>query len=399
MSASPRVLPPPLWLLVFFTCMGPMAINIFLPSMPSIAGEFGVRYADVQPAVTVYLVGAALGQLIYGPLSDKYGRKPLMVITAGVFVLANVLLMIAPTLESLVAVRALQALGGAGGMVLTRAIVRDCYPEDRSASALGYITMAMVLAPTVAPLIGGQLDEQFGWRASFAVLGVIGVATLLFAAFWLPETLTTPARTVDFSAMTRGIGGLLKSPPFMGYAFTAGMCMASYFAFLSAAPYAVMTAFGETPTDYGLYSLVMGVGYFIGNWVAGRYAVIWGAARLLMVGLGLFVAGAALLLVLWALLPHGGWTLFLPLTLSVLGTGMVYPAATAGALSIDPSRIGSASALMGLIPTICAAFTSEAVARTLAPDLWAFVGGYTALAVLGWAAGLFAVRSRGRLPS
>lgn len=384
-----------MWLLVAFTCVGPVAINIFLPSMGSMAATFGVRYQDMQPAITLYVLGIAAGQLIYGPLSDSYGRRPLMMLGGSIFIAANLLLYAAPTIELLFAGRMLQALGGCSGIVLTRAILRDSYSEDKIASSMGYVTMSMVVAPALAPLLGGLIDEAFGWRWVFLILALIGVGQVALAFWRLPETNRALKSRVDWRSTTAGLGALLRTPAFMAYTVCASFSSAAYFMFLSAGPYAVTEVFGGTPTDYGLYALVLAAGYALGNGISGRYAATLGSRKLMLAGCLLFLCASLALVGLWSLDLRSVWTLFGTVSLAVIGTGMLYPGAASGAMALRPDIAGSASALLGLVPTVLAAILSEVTGRLLSPSLWAFVLMYGSCALASLLFALAAIRLRG----
>jgi MFS transporter, DHA1 family, multidrug resistance protein len=395
MKPSPTsVTIPPLWLLVAFTCVGPVAINIFLPSMGSMATEFAVPYQALQPSISLYILGVAVGQLLYGPLSDSFGRRPLMRFGGLVFMLANIALFLAPTLEWLFVGRILQAIGGCSGIVLTRAILRDCYPEDKVASAMGYITMSMVIAPALAPLIGGLIDEAFNWRATFLFLAMFGVLQLALATWRLPETNPALKPRIDWNETTRGLGSLLRDPAFMAYALCCSFSLAAYFSFLSAGPYAVKAVFGGTPTDYGLYSLVPALGYALGNGLSGRYAARLGSRNLMLIGCTIFLAGSLVLVGLWLADVRSVWSLFGAIAITVIGTGMLFPGASAGAMALRPDNAGSASALLGLLPTLIAAALAELTGRLLAMDLWSFIGIYTGCAAGSLGCGLAALYFR-----
>jgi MFS transporter, DHA1 family, multidrug resistance protein len=391
-----RAAPPPLWLLVALTCVGPLAVNIFQPFMPTMARDFSTDYAAIQRAVTVYILGIAAGQLIYGPLSDRFGRKPLVVAGGIVFLIANIILAVVPSLDGLLAARVLQAVGGCSGIVLTRAIVRECYPEDKAASAMGYITMSMVIVPAMAPLLGGLMEETLGWRAMFWALALVGIGQIAIGLFWLAETNRTPLSSLSFSSTTNGFTDLLRQPLFMALALCSGASAASYFAFLAGGPYALMSVLGLNALEYGQINLLPALGYFLGNWAAGRYATRWGLEPLIVRGALLFCGGGALLLVCWWLFPGSASSIILPMTLSVAGSGMLIPPVMAAALSVNPSLIGSASALMGLIPTLLGALASEVSSHLLAPDLNAFLLIYAGLSAVSLVAGLIAIQLRHR---
>ncbi len=186
--AAPAENRPSYAILIAISAVGPLALNIFMPSMPGLQKEFGVSYGVVQLTLTLYLIGMAACQLVYGPMSDRVGRRPMLLGGLSVFVVASLIAALAPSIEYLIGARLLQALGGAAGIVLARAMVRDVFDRETSASVISYITMAFVVAPMVAPALGGFLDTRFGWRADFWLLTVLGALVLASAWVWLPET-------------------------------------------------------------------------------------------------------------------------------------------------------------------------------------------------------------------
>lgn len=366
-----------MWLLVFLSALSPVAINMMLPSLATIAVELNTSIKNTQTAITVYILGVALGQLVYGPLSDRYGRRPLILLGGIVFTVANIAVALSTGITELLILRALQAVGGCSGMVLTRAMVRDCYPENRAASALGYITVAMVVAPASAPLIGGIIDEAASWRYGFGLLSLLGLGQIIIARFLLPETNLHRVTGPLFGSLARGFRSLLGYRAFLAYMACNTLVISAFFAFLVAGPYAVTVAFGMTPTDYGLYSLVMAVGYTLGNWIAGRFGERMGGTSMMRLGTVIYAITAIGMALLWAIFEHSVLLLFIPISVSSIGTGLALPGIMAGALSINPRLAGSASALMGTIPMLGGAALTELTGRLLTPDLWAFMILYT----------------------
>jgi MFS transporter, DHA1 family, multidrug resistance protein len=340
---------PPYIILVAISAVGPLALNIFVPSMPGLQREFGVSYGVVQLTLTLYIIGMALCQLVYGPMSDRFGRRPVLLAGMALFVVASVWAVFATSMGMLIAARLLQAIGGASGLVLSRAIVRDLYDRDRSASVLGYITMAFVVAPMVAPAIGGLLDQFVGWRAIFVLLALVGAGAL--AATWrkLPETNRNLAPSIRISGLLAGYKSLLGMPSFLAYALTLGFSSAVFFGFVAGAPYVMVVVLGQTPLDYGLWFMVVSVGYMAGNFLSGRYSQSVGTDRMVAIGnvvtlaAGLVILGAALAGVMSPVM------LFVPMLFAALGNGLTIPNATAGAISVNASIVGTAAGLAGFL--------------------------------------------------
>jgi DHA1 family bicyclomycin/chloramphenicol resistance-like MFS transporter len=262
---------------------------------------------------------------------------------------ASVLAAFATSIAMLIAARLLQAIGGASGLVLSRAIVRDLYDRDRSASVLGYITMAFVVAPMLAPTVGGLLDQVAGWRSIFVLLALLGAVAL--AATWhkLPETNRNLAPSIRLAGLASGYMSLLRMPSFLAYGFTLGFSSAVFFAFVAGAPYVMVVVLGFQPLDYGLWFMIVSLGYMFGNFLSGRYSQRLGTDRMVTIGnlctLAAGLAGLAAALA-GAISPL---TLFLPMLFAALGNGLTIPNATAGAISVHASMVGTAAGLAGFL--------------------------------------------------
>jgi DHA1 family bicyclomycin/chloramphenicol resistance-like MFS transporter len=340
---------PPYVILVAISAVGPLALNIFVPSMPGLQSEFGVSYGAVQLTLTLYIIGMALCQLVYGPLSDRFGRRPVLLGGMALFVVASIVATFATSIGMLIAARLLQAIGGASGLVLSRAIVRDLYDRDRSASVLGYITMAFVVAPMLAPTVGGLLDEVAGWRAIFVLLALLGAAALAVTWRNLPETNRNFSPSIRVGGLVSGYMALLRMPGYLAYAFTLGFSSGVFFAFVAGAPYVMVVMLGQQPLDYGLWFMIVSIGYMLGNFLSGRYSQRVGTDR--MVTIGNLVSLAAALTGLAAALSGVIMpvTLFVPMLFAALGNGLTIPNATAGAISVHASMVGTAAGLAGFL--------------------------------------------------
>ena len=348
-APAPVLERPPYLILVAISAVGPLALNMFVPSMPGLRSEFGVSYGVVQLTLTLYIIGMAVCQLAYGPLSDRFGRRPVLLAGMALFVAASLLAAFATSIAMLIAARLLQAIGGASGLVLSRAIVRDLYDRDRSASVLGYITMAFVVAPMLAPTVGGLLDQVAGWRSIFVLLALLGAVAL--AATWhkLPETNRNLAPSIRLAGLASGYMALLRMPSFLAYGLTLGFSSAVFFAFVAGAPYVMVVVLGFQPLDYGLWIMIVSLGYMFGNFLSGRYSQRLGTDRMVTIGnlftLAVTLAGLAAALA-GAISPL---TLFLPMLFAALGNGLTIPNATAGAISVNASMVGTAAGLAGFL--------------------------------------------------
>lgn len=352
---------PSFAILVAVSAVGPLALNIFMPSMPGLAADFNVPYGTVQLTLTLFLIGMAVCQLIYGPISDRVGRRPMLLGGFAVFVVASLMAAVAPTIEVLIAARLMQALGGAAGIVLARAMVRDVYDRAQAASVISYITMAFVVAPMVAPALGGFLDSHGGWRASFWLLTVLGAAVLLAAWFRLPETHVTRLAAGSATGLLSGAASLFRQPRFRAYAATLSFTSAVFFAFLGGAPHIMVNVLGRTPVEYGLWFVIVSAGYMTGNFVSGRFTERIGLDRMILAGCSITLCGGALSFaaaINGLLIPA---TLFIPMSLAALGNGLTIPNGTAGAISVDPRLTGAAAGWSGFTQMACGAAAAQLI--------------------------------------
>jgi DHA1 family bicyclomycin/chloramphenicol resistance-like MFS transporter len=361
---------PSFLILVAISAIGPLALNIFMPSMPGLQGEFGISYGVAQLTLTLFLIGMAVCQLFYGPMSDRFGRRPLLLGGMMLFVIASLLAAIAPTIELLIAARLVQALGGAAGIVLARAMVRDVYDRDKSASVISYITMAFVVAPMIAPILGGGLDALAGWRADFWLLSLLGTAVLAAAWLRLPETHVNRAAPGAGTGMLEGFLRLIANRRFRGYALTLAFSSSVFFAFLGGAPHIMVDVLKRTPLEYGVWFFAVSSGYMAGNFISGRYTQAVGIDRLMLAGNLITLVGGLLCLAA----AIGGFlspaTLFLPMTVAAFGNGLTIPNGTAGAISVDPRITGAAAGWSGFTQMACGAAASQLVGSL--QDGWPF---------------------------
>ncbi|WP_226779454.1 multidrug effflux MFS transporter [Oceaniglobus trochenteri] len=341
-----RTTPPHLVTLILLAGISALAMNMFLPSLPGMTAYFETDYATMQLSVAFYLVGNAVLQLFIGPISDRYGRRPVILFGGGVFIVATLACIYAPTIEIFLALRVVQAIV-ISGLVLSRAVIRDMVPQAQAASMIGYVTMGMAVAPMLAPAIGGALDSAFGWKASFWVLVAMGVFVQWLV--WKDLGETAAVSTTSLREQMREYPELLGSRRFWGYCLTAAFTSGAFFAYLGGAPYVGTNVFGMDPATLGLFFGAPAIGYMVGNFITGRYAVRHGINAMILAGAILAAGGLFAALVLF-LLGLGGPLVFFGFMISVgLGNGMVLPNATSGMLSVRPHLAGTASGLGGSI--------------------------------------------------
>ena len=322
--------------------LGAMNMSAFLPSLTHMAEHFDTSYQVMQLSVPLYLAVTAVIQVAIGPISDRYGRRMVTLVSQGIFVFAILGCLVAPNVEIFLAFRMLSG-AVAVGLVLSRAIVRDMVSQDEAASMIGYVTMGMALVPMVAPMIGGALDEAFGWKAVFWFLLFAGVA--IWALCLTDQGETSAGGGVSFRKQVRDYPELLTSPRFWGYVFAAAFASGSFFAFLGAAPYVASEIFGLSSFWSGVCLGAPAIGYAIGNYLSGRFSVRYGVNWMVKVGASIASAGLGVAFVLTALGFDSALLFFGFCTFVGLGNGMVIPNASAGMLSVRPHLAGTASGL------------------------------------------------------
>lgn len=364
-----RSSPPHILTLVLATATGSLTLNVFLPSLPGMARHFNTDYAVVQLAVSLYLVATAGLQLIVGPASDRFGRRPVMLGSFGVFLVGTVGAIFAPTIEILLACRLLQAFSAAG-MVLARAIVRDTVDAADAAGKIGYITMGMAVVPMIGPAIGGFLDESFGWHSTFVL--TLGFGLLAIAIVYADLGETNHARSANFRAQFAAYPELLVSRRFWGYTLTAVFTSGAFFAFIGGVPYVSSEILELNPSEYGLYFAIISLGYIFGNFLSGRFARRVGINRMMLAGNILSSAGMILAILLFWFGYEHPLSLFGPAILTGIGNGTTLPSANAGMVSVSPHLAGSASGLGGALQMGGGAVLSVVAAALLNPDTGAY---------------------------
>ncbi len=341
-----RTTPPHIATLILLAGLSALSMNVFLPSLPGMTAHFDTDYRVMQLSVALYLAVNAVMQLFIGPISDRFGRRPVVLWSIAIFVVASAASTFAPNVATFLALRMVQAVI-VTGLVLSRAIVRDMVPQAQAASMIGYVTMGMSVAPMLAPAIGGVLDGWFGWRASFWLLAVLGVG--VFWLCWRDQGETATGRRDSLRAQMADYPELLRSQRFWGYAGCSAFASGAFFAYLGGAPFVGSDVYGLTPTWLGIYFGAPAVGYLIGNFLSGRYSVRFGINAMIFAGALLTVAGLLLVDALFAAGLGSGEMFFAFMTFVGLGNGLVMPNAMAGILSVRPHLAGTASGLGGAI--------------------------------------------------
>ncbi len=341
-----RATPPHIVTLVLLSGMSALAMNIFIPSLSAMTAWFNTDYAVMQLAVAGYLAMNAVMQLFIGPISDKLGRRPVVLGGMAIFCLATVGCILATDVTVFLIFRMVQSAIVAA-MVLSRAVVRDLYPPDEAASMIGYVTMGMAVVPMISPAIGGVLAESFGWQSNFWLMLILGLGILWLCWKDLGETATKSE--LSLGRQFAEYPELFRSPRFWGYALACAFSSGAFFSYVGGAAFVGTQVFGLDPTELGLYFGAPAIGYALGNFLSGRYSARIGINPMMLYG-GMIVSGGVFvsMIVFWA--GHGtALSFFGFMTLVGLGNGLTIPNATSGMLSVRPHLAGTASGLGGAI--------------------------------------------------
>jgi len=349
-------------LLVALGSFGSLTMSIYTPVMPSVGADLGAGSDSVKLTLTTYMLGFAVGQLFYGPLSDRYGRRPVLLVGVSFFIATTLACSLAPSIGSLIGLRVLQGLGAASGAVLSRALTRDAYSAHEMPVVMSWISLGMNISPSIGPTLGGFLGEWLSWRATFWFVGGFGLVLLLVSALGLTETNRHRSAHVDLGSLLRGSGEMLSDRHFLGYVLTLGFAMAINFGMLAGAPFILQDRLGFSPQEFGLISLLsiggFTAGTFTNNRLVGRVAptAIMSVAGWFHV-FALVVMGTLSLsgVVAW-------WAIIGPHMVLSFGSGMIMPNSNAGALGLFPRLAGTAASWVGLAQMGMGALGTIAVA-------------------------------------
>ena len=380
------MLPPSFGLALLLTtlvALGPLSTDLYLPALPGMTVTFATDVARVQLTLSVFLIGYAVAQLFYGPVSDRYGRRPAMLFGLVLYLLSSVACMLAPSVDALIAARFFQALGACAGPVLGRAIVRDVYGPVQAARVLAYISGAMAIAPMIGPFIGGSLTVWFGWRANFAALALFSAVQTVVVFRLLGESnahkdpaATRPRRILGNFRM------LLAGKTYLGYLLCVSFGYAALFSFISGSSFVLVGLYGLSPQWFGASFGFVVTGYIVGTLLTARYTLKLGPGRMVGMGALFGVVPGTLMAVLAIAEVSSVWAVLLPMFGCTMATGLVMPNATGAALAPYPKMAGSASALMGFVQMALAAAVGIAVGHAYDGTAIPMTG---AIALCGWA--------------
>jgi DHA1 family bicyclomycin/chloramphenicol resistance-like MFS transporter len=384
----------PFSLLVAMTACGTLGMHVIIPALPATARALDMSIGTAQLTITLYLIGLAIGQLLYGPISDRFGRRPVVLAGLGLFTVASIATTLAPNAGILIGARIVQSIGGCAGFVLGRAAVRDGAAADKAAGQLALLTLVMALVPAIAPALGGFVTAWYGWRASYVLLALIGGLTLLACLLRLPETRAPASRSSG--SLLRGYVRLLRSRRFLGYAIGGACSTTAFYGFMSASPFIFEQQLHKPVQEIGLYYLFLMGGVSLGSLGANRLSGHMRAATALRLAntVGLLGAGLFVLADVTGYLSVA--TIVAPVTLFMVGAGMASPFALAGSVSVNPQAIGAASGMYGFVQM------SYGMLCTVVAETWSPGAVYPVAvillgsAILGQAAMSMAVRAEAR---
>ena len=385
--------------LALLTSLGPLSTDMYLPSLPGIAAEFGTTIARVQLTLSAFLIGFAAGQIVYGPLSDRYGRRPLLFAGLAIFSAGSALCALAPDVDTLIGGRVLQALGASGPIVLARAMVRDLYEGARAGRELSRMGTIMGVVPAIAPILGSFIEVWSGWRMTFWLTLALGLGLALLIGLRLPETLRMRnPEPLSLPGIFRGFGKLLENRTYRVYVLIAAFTYAGLFAFISGSSFVLQGVYGLNEMGFAISFAIMVAGYIAGTLLAQRFVGTYGLQKIIGAGVACQAGGGLAMLAGVAIASSQGLLPSLavtaPMTLYALGVGLTLPQTQASAMAPFPERAGAASSFLGLCQMLFAAIVGVMVGHALGASAWPLA---IAIAVTGLAAfGVFAASANVR---
>jgi len=361
-------------LLAAVSALGPVGMQILLPALPVIKQKFYVTNDVAQLTLSLSMLAIAIGTLVYGPLSDKFGRKRVMLVGIVITIFGSIVCFVADSIMLLISGRFIQAFGGAVGLVLARAIVRDVYGPEEAARVIATLVMVMVVLPMMSPALGGELMQRFGFESVFIVIAFASAIAFVFLFLWLPETLAKPVPFEGVNSMLMTFSKLFASRVFCGYAFCVTFVSVVFFSFISAAPEIMVSVLKRPPTEYGYYFIMIPAGFMTGNYVARHYGRTISIDSMIAIGASIGVFGIVLALLLQTLGMSSPVALFLPIALAVFGNGITLPNAQAAAINEFPEYAGTASGLTGFLQMAVSSVAAQAVALIFNGTVYPLLG-------------------------
>jgi DHA1 family bicyclomycin/chloramphenicol resistance-like MFS transporter len=352
--------------LALLTALGPLSTDMYLPSLPAIAAGLGATTAQTQLTLSAFLLGFAAGQFFYGPISDRVGRKPVLLFGIGLFTLASLICALSPNIETLIGARFLQALGASGPIVLGRAIVRDFYEGPRAGKELSRMGTIMGVVPAAAPILGGVIERFTGWRVTFAFMILFGVALAATISLRMPESIRRKSETpISFAAILRGFKVLLGHA---GYRTYVGLSMLTYgglFAFISGSSFVLQKIYGLDELAFAFSFTFVVIGFMSGTMLAQHLVGRYGLDGTIQLGVTCLALGGAIMLALVLLGVPSSLSISAPMAIYGVGVGLTMPQSMASALMPFPDRAGAASSLLGICQMTFAAIVGILLGRNL----------------------------------
>lgn len=349
-------------LLTALVALGPISTNLYLPALPILVDVFATDVAHIQLTLSLFLAAFAFSQLIVGPLSDRFGRRPVLIVGMAIYAIAGIVCLLATSVEVLIIGRLAQAVGACAGGAVGRAVVRDVHGREQAARILAYMGTAMALAPMVSPIIGGYLTAQLGWEYVFIAMAGIGAVLLVVVMWVLSETnMWKDANATHPKRMAINYFDLMREPVFVGFALTNSLCFGGMFAFVAGSSFALIDVIGLSPDQFGIAFGSVVIGYMVGAWLTGRLTLIIGLEPMILAGatICLLTAGIQLAFIIAGI--SALWAILVPMGFFMVGLGLVMPNAMAGAIGPFPSKAGAASAMVGFSQMGLAAISSYGV--------------------------------------
>ncbi len=349
-------------LLIGVTALGPGFLNILIPAVPRLAATLTVSLATAQLTISLFLFGLAVSQIIAGPLSDRYGRKPVMMIGLAFACISSLAVWLFPFIEVLIVARWVQALGVAAGAVVCNAIIRDVFDRDRSAVMIALVTSGMMLSPMLSPLLGGLIDSWLGWESIFLILALISIAMIVWIYTTLRETKSIDVGQAGERGNFRDMATLILNPRFLGYVGCGAFVSGPHFVFLSGAPHYIIISLGRSSAEYGFWSATVSFAYLMGNLLSAKLTPRVGVDGMIRYGGVLAAAGPIAGILIFHVWPSAGpWAVVIPQMISNVGNGLALPCALSGALSVRPQVAGAASGFAGSAMMATGAIVVQAV--------------------------------------
>jgi DHA1 family bicyclomycin/chloramphenicol resistance-like MFS transporter len=347
-------------LLMTMTAVGSMSLNILVPALPRLVEVMASDTPTIQLAVSLYMLGLAFAQLFTGPLSDRFGRRPVILCGFALATCASLGAIAISNASGLIVARVLQAVGGATGVVIGRAIIRDLFGRERSAQMIGMVASAMAVAPMIAPFVGGIIESFAGWQGIFLFSAIASFSVLIWASLTLPETRPPLIEGSKEEGLVTGVRQLLSNRRYYGYALSAAFGCGAFFVFLGAGPHVIITMMGRSPSEYGIWFIPTAGGYIIGNIITSRLSVRYGVDNMVLWGNVINIVGAVIgLLMLPVAMAWGPISIVAPACIMGMANGVLLPNAIAGAVSIRPQAAGAASGILGFTQMTFGAMTAQ----------------------------------------